>query len=175
MAVPAQNSVETDGIVEKLVAVNRTAKVVKGGRVFGFSALVVVGDGQGKCGFGFAKASEVPVAIKKAMQNARRNMSPIPINGVTTYHDLDSSFGATKVIIKPAKKGTGVIAGHAMRAVFEVLGVENVVAKCIGSTTPINVVRATLDALRTTRTPEMIAAKRGVSLEAIKESYEDVK
>lgn len=175
MAVAAQNSVETDGILEKLVAVNRTSKVVKGGRVFGFSALVVVGDGQGKCGFGFAKAKEVPVAIKKAMQNARRSMTSIPINGSTTYHDIDYAFGATKVVIKPAKEGTGVIAGNVMRAVFEVLGVENVVAKCIGSTTPINVVRATLDALRTTRTPEMIAEKRGVALDAIKESYEDVK
>ena len=104
MAIPAQNSVETDGIIEKLVAVNRTAKVVKGGRVLA-SLLVVVGDGQGKCGFGFAKASEVPVAIKKAMQNARRNMSPIPVNGSTIYHDLDYSFGAAKVVIKPAKQG----------------------------------------------------------------------
>ena len=175
MAVAAQNSVETDGILEKLVAVNRTSKVVKGGRVFGFSALVVVGDGNGKCGFGFAKASEVPVAIKKAMQDARRSMTAIPLNGTTVCHILNHSFGATKILIKPAKEGTGVIAGHAMRAVFEVLGVENVLAKCIGSTTPINVVRATIDALKTSYTPEMIANKRGVSLEAIKESYEDVK
>jgi small subunit ribosomal protein S5 len=168
----AKDVVDTDGIVEKLVAVNRTAKVVKGGRVFGFSALVVVGDGAGRVGFGFAKALEVPIAIKKAMQDARRNMIDIPLNGSTVYHQIEHTFGATKVLIKPAKEGTGVIAGNAMRAVFEVLGVENVLAKCIGSTTPINVVRATIAGLISTNTPEMIARKRGKSVEEIEELYD---
>ena len=168
----AEGAVDTDGILEKLVAVNRTAKVVKGGRVFGFSALVVVGDGQGRVGFGFAKASEVPVAIKKAMQSARRNMVDIPLNGTTTYHLIEYRYGATKVLIKPAKQGTGVIAGNAMRAVFEVLGVENILAKCIGSTTPINVVRATIEGLKTMKTPEMIARKRAKSVAAIEELYD---
>jgi small subunit ribosomal protein S5 len=173
MAGAAQETMDTDGILEKLVTVNRTSKVVKGGRVFGFSALVVVGDGQGKVGFGFAKASEVPVAIKKAMQDARRNMVAIPLNGTTIYHLVEYSYGATKILMKPAKQGTGVIAGNAMRAVFEVLGVENILAKCIGSTTQINVVRATINGLMSMTTPAMIAHKRGKSLEAIEELYDD--
>ncbi len=172
MAVPAEETMDTDGILEKLVTVNRTAKVVKGGRVFGFSALVVVGDGQGRVGFGFAKASEVPVAIKKAMQVARRSMVLIELNGSTLYHRVDHRYGATKVLMKPAKQGTGVIAGNAMRAVFEVMGVENIHAKCIGSTTPVNVVRATIGGLISMSTPGMIARKRGKSLESIEELYD---
>lgn len=148
-------------LTEKLVSVNRTAKVVKGGRVFGFSALVVVGDGRGKIGFGRGKAREVPVAIQKAMDQARKNMVYIPLAGSTIHHQICYTYGASKVFMKPASEGTGIIAGGAMRAVFEVLGVHNILAKSIGSTNPSNIVRATIGALTEMSTPDYVAAKRG--------------
>lgn len=158
-----------DGLQEKLVAVNRTAKVVKGGRKFGFSALVVVGNGKGKFGFGRGKASEVPAAIQKAMESARRNMIQVDLNGTTLQHPVIASHGATKVLIKPASEGTGIIAGSAMRAIFDVMGVSNVLAKCIGSSNPINVVRATIKGLRSMASPAAIAEKRGKTVEEILE------
>ncbi|MDH4380273.1 MAG: 30S ribosomal protein S5, partial [Gammaproteobacteria bacterium] len=130
-----------EGFQEKLVAVNRVAKVVKGGRIFGFAALTVVGDGAGRVGMGRGKAREVPAAIQKALENARRNMSSIALNGDTLQYPLTGEHGAAKVYMQPASQGTGIIAGGPMRAVFEVLGVHNVLAKCIGSSNPINVVR----------------------------------
>lgn len=145
---------------EKLVSVNRVAKVVKGGRQFGFAALTVVGDGNGKIGFGRGKSREVPLAIQKAMENARRNMVSVPLNGTTLYYAVTAQHGAAKVFMQPASDGTGIIAGGAMRAVFEVVGIQNVLAKCIGSTNPINVVRATLKGLQSIVAPELIAAKR---------------
>jgi len=167
--VSAGADTTTDGVVEKLVAVNRTAKVVKGGRIFGFSALVVAGDGQGKVGFGRGKAREVPVAIQKATEAARRNMVYIQLKDNTLQHAVKANHGASKVIMLPASEGTGVIAGNAMRAVFEVMGVENVLAKSIGSTNPVNVVRATINGLKKMATPEQIAAKRGKTIEEIME------
>ncbi|HLD16890.1 MAG TPA: 30S ribosomal protein S5, partial [Coxiellaceae bacterium] len=133
----------TDGIETELVGVGRNTKVVKGGRIMSFSALVVAGDGKGKVGFGRGKAREVPVAIEKAAEAARRNMVHIDLNGNTLHHEVRARHGATKVIIMPASEGTGVIAGNAMRAVFKVMGIKNVLSKCMGSTTPVNVVRAT--------------------------------
>ncbi len=154
-------STKSDGLQEKLVAVNRHAKVVKGGRIFSFSAVVVVGDGHGRIGVGRGSAREVPVAIQKAMENARRNMQRIELNGNTLYHEIVVHYGATKVFMKPASEGTGIIAGGAMRAVFDVLGVKNILAKTIGSSNPMNVVRATLKGLASMRSPELIAEKRG--------------
>lgn len=159
----------SDGILEKLVAVNRTAKVVKGGRIFGFSALVVVGNGKGKLGFGRGKAREVPAAIQKAMESARRNMVQIELKGTTLQHQIVSRHGASKVLMKPASEGTGIIAGNAMRAVFEVMGIKNVLAKCLGSTNPVNVVRATIKGLTSMASPEAIAEKRGKRVEDITE------
>ncbi len=161
--VPKNN----DGLLEKLVAVNRVAKVVKGGRQFGFAALTVVGDGNGKVGLGRGKAREVPVAIQKAMDDARRNLCSISLKGGTLQYPITSEHGAAKVFMQPASQGTGIIAGGAMRAVFEVLGVHDVLAKCIGSTNPINVVRATIKGLTVMNDPEDIAAKRGKSLSDI--------
>ena len=158
---------KTDGMQEKLVAVNRTAKVVKGGRIFSFAAIVVVGDGKGKVGFGSGKAREVPNAIQKAMESARRNMHRIELKNGTLLHQVNSRHGASRVMMRPASEGTGVIAGSAMRAVFEVLGVKNVLAKCIGSSNPINVVRATVKGLRSMASPEAIAEKRGKTVEEI--------
>ncbi len=160
----------SDGYIEKLVDVNRTAKTVKGGRVMGFSALVVAGDGEGKIGFGRGKAREVPVAIQKATEAARRNMLHIPLKGTTLQHEIIARHGASKVLMLPASEGTGVIAGNAMRAVFEVMGVQNVLAKCIGSTNPINVVQATIKGLKQMATPESVAAKRGKQLKDIIET-----
>lgn len=157
----------TDGIVDKLVNVRRTAKVVKGGRVFGFAALVVVGDGQGRVGFGQGKAREVPIAIQKATDSARRNMITINLNGTTLHHGIRSRHGASKVLMQPASEGTGVIAGGAMRAVFEVMGVKNVLAKNVGSTNPVNVVRATIKGLTDMLTPEMVAKKRGITMKQL--------
>ena len=154
----------SDGIQEKLVSVARTAKVVKGGRKFGFSALVVVGDGNGKVGFGRGKAGEVPIAIKKAMESARRNMVFIDLKNQTLRHEIVSNHGASKVWMSPASEGTGIIAGNAMRAVFEVVGVENVLAKCLGSTNAVNVVRATIKGLKNMNSPAGIAEKRGKTL-----------
>ncbi|MDH5257842.1 MAG: 30S ribosomal protein S5 [Gammaproteobacteria bacterium] len=156
-----------DDLQEKLVAVNRVAKVVKGGRVFSFSALTVVGDGKGRVGFGSGKAREVPVAIQKAMEQARRNMVNVQLDGDTLQYPLLGDHGAAKVFMQPASEGTGIIAGGAMRAVFEVVGVHNVLAKCIGSNNPVNVVRATIKGLANMKSPEMIAAKRGKSVEEI--------
>lgn len=158
---------EGDELIEKLVAVNRVAKVVKGGRQFGFSALTVVGDGQGRVGFGQGKAREVPIAIQKAMENARKNMADVKLSGTTLQYPIMSRHGAAKVYMQPASDGTGIIAGGAMRAVFEVVGVHNVLAKCIGSNNPINVVRATIRGLSEMTDPESVAAKRGKNVEEI--------
>lgn len=158
---------EGDDLLEKLVAVNRVAKVVKGGRQFGFAALTVVGDGKGRVGFGRGKAREVPIAIQKAMESARKNMIEVKLNGTTLQYPLQGEHGAAKVFMQPASDGTGIIAGGAMRAVFEVLGVQNVLAKCIGTNNPINVVRATVQGLRDMNDAETIAAKRGKTVEQI--------
>ncbi|EQD53893.1 Ribosomal protein S5, bacterial-type, partial [mine drainage metagenome] len=156
-----------DELLEKLVAVNRTAKVVKGGRQFGFTALTVVGDGAGSVGFGFGKAREVPVAISKAMAQARRSMVSVALKNNTLFYAVKGIHGATRVYMQPASDGTGVIAGGGMRAVLECAGVRNVLAKSYGSRNPINVVRATVKALAEIRSPEDIAAKRGKSIEEI--------
>lgn len=156
-----------DDFVEKLVAVNRTAKVVKGGKQFGFTALTVVGDGAGKVGFGFGKAREVPTAISKAMAAARKNMVNVALRNTTLHYVVKGSHGATRVLMQPASDGTGVIAGGGMRAVLECAGVRNVLAKSYGSRNPINVVRATVNALGSMRSPDEIAAKRGKSLQDI--------
>lgn len=160
-------SMKGDGLNEKLVAVNRVSKVVKGGRIFSFTALVVVGDGNGRFGYGYGKAREVPVAIKKAMENARKGMIYVELKDNTLYHEVYGKHGATRVFMKPASEGTGIIAGGAMRAVFEVLGVHNVLAKCISSSNPVNVVRATLNALASMTSPEAIAEKRGKTIQQI--------
>lgn len=160
-------TIKTDGYQEKLVGVTRTAKVVKGGRVFGFSALVVIGDGKGKVGYGRGKAREVPVAIQKAMDQARKNMTYIPLAGKTIHHEIKWSYGASTVFMKPASEGTGIIAGGAMRSVLEVLGVQNILAKSIGSTNPSNIVRATIGALKNIGTPDYVAAKRGKTVAQI--------
>lgn len=160
----AQNS---DGFQEKLVAVNRVAKVVKGGRQFGFTALMVVGDGNGKVGYGYGKAREVPVAIQKATEQARKNMREVSLKEGTLFYAMKGRHGATRVYMQPASDGTGVIAGGAMRSVLEVAGVKNVLAKSYGSRNPINVVQATLNALTMAASPEDIAAKRGKSLNEI--------
>jgi small subunit ribosomal protein S5 len=157
----------SDEYIEKLVAVNRVAKVVKGGRQFGFTALTVVGDGAGKVGFGFGKAREVPVAISKAMAQARKNMVNVALKNDTLHFAMKGSHGATHVYMQPASDGTGVIAGGGMRAVLECAGVRNVLAKSYGSRNPINVVRATVNALAAARSPEDIANKRGKSVEEI--------
>lgn len=156
-----EESSKSDGYQEKLVTVNRTAKVVKGGRVFSFAVLVVVGDGKGRVGLGKGKAKEVPIAIQKAMEHAKKNMVYIPLAGTTIFHEITWSYGASKVFMKPASEGTGIIAGGAMRAVLEVLGVQNILAKSIGSTNPSNIVRATIGALKSIGTPDYVAAKRG--------------
>ncbi|MGH8507889.1 MAG: 30S ribosomal protein S5 [Gammaproteobacteria bacterium] len=158
----------SEGFLEKLVHVNRVAKVVKGGRIFGFSALTVVGDGAGRVGFGRGKAREVPVAIQKAMEKARRSMRSISLRDSSTVHySVTARHGAAKVLILPAPEGTGIIAGGAMRAVFEVAGVKNVVAKCIGTTNKVNVVRATIKGLSGVHDPAWYAAKRGKTVEEI--------
>jgi len=154
----------SDDLLEKLVTVNRVAKVVKGGRQFGFTALTVVGDGAGRVGFGYGKAREVPIAIQKAMQAARKNLQTIELKDDTLHYSMVGRHGATKVYMQPASEGTGIIAGGAMRAVFECAGVRNVLAKSYGSRNPINVVRATIDALFSVNSPERIAAKRGMSV-----------
>lgn len=156
-----------DDLIEKLIGVNRVAKVVKGGRVFGFAALVVVGDGNGKVGFGTGKAKEVPVAIQKAMDMARRNMKSIKLKDATLQYPLVGRHGAAKVFMQPASEGTGIIAGGAMRAIFEVVGVHDVLAKCIGTNNAINVVRATMNGLVEMDDPEYVAAKRGKTVEEI--------
>src|SRR6478609_9620240 len=158
----------TDGMNEKLVQVNRVSKVVKGGRIFSFTALTVVGDGKGKVGFGRGKAREVPAAIQKAMEAARRNMIQVDLKGTTIQYPIRAHHGASKIYMQPASEGTGVIAGGAMRAVLEIAGVQNVLAKCYGSTNPVNVVRATIRGLTEMRSPEEIAAKRGKTVDEIR-------
>jgi small subunit ribosomal protein S5 len=162
-----EENTPSDGMIEKLVAVNRVAKVVKGGRQFGFTALTVVGDGNGRIGLGYGKAREVPIAIQKAMDKARKSMKTIAIKAGTLQHPVSARHGAATVFMKPASDGTGVIAGGAMRAVFEAVGVKNVLAKSIGSSNPINVVRATFKGLMNMVSPEFIAAKRGKKVEEI--------
>ncbi len=164
-----ESQVQGDGLLEKLVTVNRVAKVVKGGRQFGFTALTVVGDGEGRVGYGYGKAREVPAAIQKAMESARKNMISVAIKDGTLQYPLTARHGAAKVYMQPASEGTGIIAGGAMRAVFEVVGVHNVLAKCIGSNNPINVLRATIRGLEQMRSPEEVAAKRGKTVKEILE------
>lgn len=165
----ARNESRTEGdLLERLITVNRVAKVVKGGRQFGFTALTVVGDGEGRVGFGYGKAREVPLAISKAMEAARKNMVRVQIKeGGTIQHETKGRHGASRVIMRPASPGTGVIAGGAMRAVFEVAGVENVLGKSYGSRNPINMVRATINGLREMHDPELIARKRGKRVEEL--------
>jgi len=162
-----EDSQSGSDLKEKLVTVNRVSKTVKGGKQFAFTALTVVGDGAGRVGFGYGKAREVPQAIAKAMEQARKNMISVPLRGLTLQHEIWGQHGATQVFMRPASDGTGVIAGGAMRAVFEVAGVQNVLAKSFGSRNPINMVRATLDALRKMNQPSEIAAKRGKTLEEL--------
>jgi small subunit ribosomal protein S5 len=159
----------SDGLREKMVAVNRVTKVVKGGRIMGFAALTVVGDGDGGIGMGKGKAREVPVAVQKAMEQARRNMVKINLKSGTLHHSVMGNHGAARVFMQPASEGTGIIAGGPMRAVFEVMGVTNILAKCHGSTNPYNVVRATLEGLQAMNTPSEIAAKRGMRVEDLME------
>lgn len=157
-----------DGLREKMVSVNRVTKVVKGGRILGFAALTVVGDGDGAVGMGKGKAREVPVAVQKAMDEARRKMFRVSLKNGTLHHAVTGKHGAATVLMQPASEGTGIIvAGGPMRAVFEVLGITNVLAKCLGSTNPYNVVRATLHGLKAMRTPAEIAAKRGKTVEEL--------
>ena len=155
------NAADLDGLQEHLIQVNRVAKVVKGGRIFGFTALVVVGDGDGRVGIGRGKAREVPVAVQKAMEDARRNLRQININDGTLHYSIIGRHGAARVVMRPASDGTGIIAGGTMRAIFEAAGVRNVLAKVIGTTNPINVARATIDGLCNIQSPEQVAAKRG--------------
>ena len=156
-----------DGLKEKLVAINRVTKVVKGGRILGFAALTVVGNGDGSVGMGKGKSREVPVAVQKAMDEARRKMIKVNLKNGTLHHPVIGRHGAAKVYMQPASEGTGIIAGGPMRAIFEVMGVHNILAKCIGSTNPYNVVRATLHGLQLMNTPSDIAAKRGKSVEEV--------
>ncbi|MEX2353081.1 MAG: 30S ribosomal protein S5 [Gammaproteobacteria bacterium] len=164
----SQSITGNEDLLEKLVAVNRVAKVVKGGRIFGFTALTVVGDGNGRVGFGRGKAREVPVAIQKAMERARRNMVSVPLDENNTLHySINARHGAAKVYMQPASEGTGIIAGGPMRAVFECVGIHNVLAKSNGSTNPVNVVRATIKGLIAMTSPEQVASKRGKTVEEI--------
>ncbi len=156
-----------DGLLEKLVHINRVAKVVKGGRQFGFTALTVVGDGEGKVGYGYGRAREVPQAIQKAMEQARRNMKSVPLDGATLQYPLVGRHGAARVYMQPASEGTGIIAGGAMRSVFEVLGVHDVLAKIQGTHNHLNVVQATINGLTQMQSPERVAAKRGKAVEEI--------
>jgi small subunit ribosomal protein S5 len=163
--VSGKTNSQDNSLREKLVNVRRTAKVVTGGRIFGFSAIVVVGDGNGRIGVGQGKSREVPQAIQKATEAGKRNMRRVELNKSTIQHRVEGNYGATKIIMLPAVEGTGVIAGGAMRSLCEVIGIKDVVAKCIGSRSPVNVVKATLDALMQMVTPEMVAAKRGMTVQ----------
>ncbi len=170
MARPVQQQEEQgDGLKEKMISVNRVTKVVKGGRILSFAALTVVGDNEGGVGMGKGKSREVPVAVTKAMEEARRKMVKVSLKNGTFHHSVVGKHGSSVVIIQPASEGTGIIAGGAMRAVFEVMGVQNVLAKCLGSTNPYNVVRATLNGLSKMSTPSEIAAKRGKTVAEILE------
>ena len=162
-----EKTAPADELIEKLVAVNRVAKVVKGGRQFGFTALTAVGDGNGRVGIGYGKAREVPIAIQKAMQQARKHMISVSLKGATLHYAANGKHGTSKVYMQPASEGTGIIAGGAMRAVLEVAGVQNVLAKCYGSTNPVNVVHATFKGLKAMQSPESIAAKRGLNVKEI--------
>ena len=163
----AQAEGNDDGLKEKMIAVNRVTKVVKGGRTLSFAALTVVGDGDGRIGMGKGKAKEVPVAVQKAMESARRNMFKVSLKNGSIHHNVEGEHGAARVLMAPAAPGTGIIAGGPMRAVFEVMGVTDIVAKSLGSTNPYNMVRATIDALKNSTTPSEIAAKRGKSVEEL--------
>ena len=163
----AQTEGNDDGLKEKMIAVNRVTKVVKGGRILGFAALTVVGDGDGRIGMGKGKSKEVPVAVTKAMQDARRNMIKVSLKDGSIHHKVVGEHGASHVLVAPAPRGTGIIAGGPMRAVFEVMGVTDIVCKSLGSSNPYNLVRATLNALKNTSTPADIAAKRGMTVEQI--------
>lgn len=167
MQAKMQSDKPDDGMREKMISINRVTKVVKGGRIMGFAALTVVGDGDGRIGMGKGKSKEVPVAVQKAMEEARRNMIKVSLKDGTIQHTITGKHGASKVLMTPAKEGTGVIAGGAMRAIFEVMGVTNIVAKSNGSSNPYNMVRATLNGLAKMSTPSEIAAKRGKSVEEI--------
>ena len=167
MARMQQQDDRGDGLREKMVSVNRVTKVVKGGRVLGFAALAVVGDGDGGIGMGKGKAREVPVAIQKAMEEARRKLFKVSLREGTLQHAVVGVHGAAKVFMQPASEGTGIIAGGPMRAIFEVMGVTDILAKCIGSTNPYNVVRATLNGLAEMNSPSEIALKRGKTVEEI--------
>ena len=156
-----------DGLREKMIAINRVTKVVKGGRVMGFAALVVVGDGDGRVGMGKGKAREVPVSVQKAMDEARRKLVKITLKNGTLHHAVIGRHGSARVYMQPASEGTGIIPGGPMRAIFEVMGITNVLAKIVGSTNPYNVVRATLNGLQAMNTPSDVAAKRGKSVEEI--------
>lgn len=156
-----------DGMIEKMISINRVTKVVKGGRIMGFAALTVVGDGDGRVGMGKGKSKEVPVAVQKAMEESRRKMVKVNLKNGTLHHSVIGRHGAAKVFMQPASEGTGIIAGGAMRAVFEAAGVHNILAKCIGSSNPYNVVRATLNGLQALNSPAEIAAKRGKTVEEI--------
>ena len=163
----SQNDAPEDGLREKMIAVNRVTKVVKGGRILGFAALTVVGDGDGRIGMGKGKSREVPVGVQKAMEQARRNLVKVPLRDGTVHHEVYGEHGAARVMLLPANKGTGIIAGGPMRAVFEVVGITDVVAKSHGSSNPYNLVRATIDALKNLSTASEIAAKRGKTVEEI--------
>ena len=164
---PQASDERDDGLKEKMVAINRVTKVVKGGRILGFAALTVVGDGDGAVGMGKGKSREVPVAVQKAMDEARRKMRKVSLKNGTLHHTVIGKHGAASVLMQPAPPGAGIIAGGPMRAVFEVMGVTNILAKCFGSTNPYNVVRATLNGLQAMNTPSEIAAKRGKKIEEI--------
>ena len=163
-----QDQNQTDGLREKMINVNRVTKVVKGGRIMSFAALAVVGDGDGAVGMGKGKAREVPLAVQKAMDEAKRGMVKVDLVNGTLHHSVIGRHGAAKVLIQPASEGTGIIAGGAMRAIFEVMGITDVTAKCIGSANAYNVVRATLNGLASTNSPATIAAKRGKTVEEIR-------
>ncbi|MDN3696757.1 30S ribosomal protein S5 [Vibrio clamense] len=165
----AKEQQQASDLQEKLIAVNRVSKTVKGGRIMSFTALTVVGDGNGRIGFGYGKAREVPAAIQKAMEKARRNMVTIALNEGTLHHAVKGRHSGSKIYMQQAAEGTGIIAGGAMRAVLEVVGVRNVLAKAYGSTNPINVVRATIAGLADVKSPEMVAAKRGLTVKTISE------
>jgi small subunit ribosomal protein S5 len=167
MQAKMQSEERDDGLREKMIAINRVTTVVKGGRILGFAALTVVGDGDGRIGMGKGKSKEVPVAVQKAMDEARRKMIKVPLRQGTLQHTVIGEHGASRVLMSPAKEGTGVIAGGPMRAIFDVMGVTNVVAKSLGSTNPYNMVRATINGLSKMSTPAEIAAKRGKSIEEI--------
>lgn len=171
MASVDRRKEEGDGLLERLVAVNRVSKVVKGGRQFSFTALTVVGDGNGKIGFGYGKAKEVPIAIQKAMDKARKNIIQVDLKEGTLWHPIKAKHSGSKVYMQPASEGTGVIAGGAMRAVFDVVGVQNVLAKSQGSNNPQNLVRATINGLKNITSPDSIAAKRGKTIDEVMQNH----